>query len=84
MKHLRTDWHGNFNHVEYYSVTQEEYDAICTVGWGSNKKFELAPEYHNYDGFVEKSKMGIRGDAYKAKSPYPSKTSYFILNGVLF
>lgn len=80
---LREDWYGSFDCVLYISVNQKEFDAIATYGWQDNEPFSVAPQFHNYDGFVEKSKSGVQGDASKGYKPYPERTIYYILNGKL-
>lgn len=81
MQTLREDWSGSFNSSRYISVNEQEYESIKEYAWMRDESFKLGAEYHNYDGFVEKSKSGIEGDKFKAVQPYPETTIYYILNG---
>lgn len=83
MQTLREDWSGSFNHTRYCSVNEQEFESINEYAWMRDEPFELGAEYHNYDGFVEKSKSGVVGDKYKVTRPYPESTIYYILNGKL-
>lgn len=72
MTTLREDWSGSFNSTRYVSVNEQEFESLNEYAWMRDEPFELGAQYYNYDGFVEKSKSGIKGDKYKVKRRYLS------------
>lgn len=89
MKLLREDYDSSPRSItrwyRYYSVTQAEFDNLKDLHTLhlDARPYNLAPIYHNYDGFTELSKSGIKGDASLWRY-YAECCENYILNGILY